>query len=114
MTIVFISCVKTKSDKPCLAKDMYQSTLFKYSLRYARKLTTDDKIYILSAKYGVLPLNKHISPYELTLNTFTTRKKKIWAFKCYQQLEALNVNFKEKAYFLCGENYRKYLMQKFP
>jgi len=35
--------------------------------RYARKLTTPDKIYILSAKYGLLKMTDVIEPYNTTL-----------------------------------------------
>lgn len=50
-----------------MAKDMYVSDLFKKSLEYARRLNPA-KIYILSAKYGLLELDDMIEPYEITLN----------------------------------------------
>lgn len=65
--IVFLSCVKTKQDHRCRADEMYISPLFKLSLRYAQSLNPR-KIFILSAKYGLLELNDIIDPYELTLN----------------------------------------------
>lgn len=65
---VFISCVSKKKDCTCEAKDLYNSTYFDYCLKYARTLTDDKNIYILSALYGVLELTDIISPYEKTLN----------------------------------------------
>lgn len=50
--IGLISCVSKKLNCKTKAKDLYTSPLFKYSLAYARKLNPD-KIYILSAKYGL-------------------------------------------------------------
>ena len=45
---------------------MYQSPLFKYSLKHARKLNPDN-IYILSAHYHLLDLETEIETYDVTL-----------------------------------------------
>ena len=110
--ICFISCVKKKQNKKCIAKDMYISNYFKYLLKYAYK-TNSDKIFILSAKYGVLELNDKIEPYEKCLNNVTEKEKKEWAFKCYNQLKQKNIDFNDKTIWLCGKNYKKYLIKKF-
>lgn len=110
--IVFIGCVKLKQNKSCTAETLYNSTLFKCALNYAKKLKPR-KIFILSAKHGVLELNDVIAPYNETLNTKTKREKQLWAYKCYCQLKEKEINFNEPVVWLCGENYRKYLMQKF-
>ena len=110
--IVFLSCVKSKQTKRCAAKDMYISDLFKKSLEYAKQLRPR-KIYILSAKYGLLELEDVIEPYELTLNTMTQSQQKIWAYKVLKQCQQKNIDFNERAVFLCGNNYRKYLTRKF-
>lgn len=66
---VFISCSKSKLDKPCKAQEMYSpSDIFTKRFTYARKVTSRDKIFILSAKYGLLRLDDVIEPYELFLN----------------------------------------------
>lgn len=110
--VIFLSCVKQKRDKPCLAKDMYISDLFKKSLEYAKRLNPR-KIYILSAKYGLLELDEIIYPYNLTLNSMTEKERKIWAYKVIKQCEKKGVDFSEKTIFLCGNNYRKYVIRKF-
>ena len=111
--IVFLSCVKTKQDHRCRAEDMYISPLFKLSLSYARSLDPR-RIFILSAKYGLLELNDIIDPYELTLNHMGERERKRWAYDICMELERKGIRYTEKAVFLCGINYRKYLMVKFP
>ena len=40
-TIVLISCVSKKLDKPCKVKDLYVSALFKKSWEYANKINPD-------------------------------------------------------------------------
>lgn len=111
--IVFLSYVKSKNNKSCEAQHMYVSDLFKKSLQYAKSLNPK-KIYILSAKYGVLELTDVIEPYELTLNNMTEKERKIWAYKVIKQCEEKNIDFSETALFLCGSNYRRYVMTKFP
>lgn len=67
MKIALIACCKKKKESQCRACEMYQSTLFKLSYKYAEK-TGCDEIYILSAKYGLLDKDKIIAPYDETLN----------------------------------------------
>ena len=110
--IVFLSCVKSKRDSPCAARDMYTSDLFQKSLAYAMQLKPR-KVYILSAKYGLLELDDQIEPYNQTLNEMSEEKKKAWAYKVCKQCESKGISYSEEAIFLCGNNYRKYLMRKF-
>ena len=75
--IGLISCVKSKANRRCEAKDMYVSPLFKYMYAYAKKRCKE--VYILSAKYGLLSENTPIAPYNITLNSMSERQKKEWA-----------------------------------
>lgn len=110
---VFISCVKSKKTKPSKASELYISSLFKYSFRYALSLTKRDKIFILSAKYGLVKPDDIIQPYELTLNNMNKRQRQEWAYKVYKQLVREGVSFDEKAIFLCGKKYREFIIKKF-
>jgi hypothetical protein len=107
--IVLISCVSQKLSHKSKAKDMYISSLFKYNLKYAKSLNPDT-IYILSAKYGLLDLNKEIEPYNLTLNTMKSGEIKDWAIKVLNQLNKVTDLQNDEFIFLAGENYRKYLI----
>ena len=111
--IVFISCVKNKNEYPCAARDMYISDLFKKSLSYAEQLSESATIYILSAKYGLLELDRHIEPYELTLNTMNKKQRKEWADKVLMQCKDKGVSFDDEVIFLCGKKYREFLMEEF-
>ena len=110
--IMFLSCTKLKRNSPCKARDMYISDLFQKSLAYAMQLNPRN-IYILSAKYGLLGLDDYIEPYNQTLNDMHEEERKRWAYKVYRQCESKGISYDEEAIFLCGNNYRKYLMQKF-
>ncbi len=107
--IVLISCVSVKLSRKAKAEELYISPLFKYGLAYAKTLQPD-KIYILSAKYGVLELDKIIEPYNTTLNTMSSKEIKEWSEKVLIQLkEKIDLN-SDKIIFLAGDNYRKYLI----
>lgn len=106
MKIVLISCVKKKADKPCKAKDMYQSDWFKKAYTYAKN-KNPDKIFILSAKYGVLGEDDMIEPYDLTLNKMHAAGRQNWAKSVIGTLRKCT-NIKEDEFIiLAGKKYRE-------
>jgi len=107
--ILLISCVKSKLDRPAKAKNLYTSTQFKKSLQYANKLKPD-KIFILSAKYGLVELEQVLTPYEKTLKTMSASEKRDWSAKVLSSLrQHVNLN-KDLFIILAGVDYRKYLL----
>jgi len=102
---VFISCVAKKKNVPALVKDIYISSLFTKSLDYARTLTSDENIFILSAKHGVLKLNDYIEPYDQTLNTMNQSSREEWYSKVAVQLKRMDHDFKEPTCILAGKRY---------
>jgi len=109
-TIVCISCVKSKRTSECAAKDMYTSALFRLMFRYAQKLGPQ-KIFILSAKYGLLKPDDVIAPYEKTLKTMNTAERLAWAEAVLSRLrEEANLQ-EDKFIFLAGKPYRENLVR---
>ena len=110
--VVLISCVKSKLNVPAKAKDLYTSDLFRSAIVYAYYLKAD-KIFILSAKYGLLELDQVIAPYEMTLNKMGEPQKRAWAGTVINALRQ-KTNFQSDLFIiLAGENYRKYLIPAF-
>ena len=107
--IVLVSCVKSKLGKPAKAMFMYTSPLFRKNLHYATTLEPD-RIFILSAKYGLLELQQIIEPYEMTLNTMKEAEKKAWAKRVLHVLKTKTDLQNDHFVFLAGQNYRKYLI----
>lgn len=107
--IVLISCVSKKLDRKAKAKNLYLSPLFKYALSYANTLNPD-KIFILSAKYGLVSLDEEIEPYEKTLNAMKTNERKEWAEKVLLKLKEVSNLNEDEFIFLAGNNYRKFLI----
>jgi cytoplasmic iron level regulating protein YaaA (DUF328/UPF0246 family) len=65
--LVIISCVNSKENSARPAHKLYKGQYFKMSLAYALTLTDATNIRILSSKYGLLPLDKIINPYQLRI-----------------------------------------------
>lgn len=87
MKIVLISCSKSKRNVVCPAADMYMpSPLFSKSYEYAKGIA--DKVYILSAKHGLLDEDAIISPYNLTLSEMDSEQRNQWSRNVLSQLES--------------------------
>jgi len=106
--IILIACASKKLSHRAKTKDLYISPLFKYTLKYAQCLNPD-KIFILSAKHGLLGLDEEIGPYDNTLNSKSQREIKEWAEGVLTQLRKVADLKKDNFIFLAGKNYRRYL-----
>jgi hypothetical protein len=107
--IVLISCVSKKLSHAAKAHELYTSPLFQYNLRYA-KLLDPDKIFILSAKHGLLDLDEKIEPYNQTLNTMHSNEIKKWADSVLADLQKVSDLEGDEFVFLAGERYRRFLL----
>jgi len=111
MKIALIGCVKKKVSYKTKAESLYDSTLFKYSLQYAKQEA--NKVFILSAKYGLLALDTFIEPYEVTLNTFLEQQKIEWSNRVFKQIKK-EIGLDNQFIYLCGSNYKQYLIDRIP
>ena len=109
MKIVLIACASKKLSSKAKAKDVYTSSLFKLNLKYANSISAD-KIFILSAKHGLLDLEKEIEPYNQTLNNMKDEEIKAWADNVLQSLAQFSNLNEDEFVFLAGEKYRKHLI----
>ena len=110
--IILIACAGKKLTRRAKAETLYNSELFKRSLRYAKKLhaaNCANAIYILSAKHRLLALDREIEPYDKTLNTMPAAEVKAWADEVLTQLREICDLNKTEFIFLAGKNYQKYL-----
>ena len=69
--VALIACCKKKMDTavPVPAHQLYRGQLFQAQLAYARQVLklSDERIYVLSAKYRLIGIQEKILPYEKTL-----------------------------------------------
>lgn len=105
--IYLVSCVSSKADKPCQARDLYQSEWFRRARRYVESKGTP--WYILSAEHGVLDPNDLVAPYERTLNKMPISERRQWAERVSQKLAAL-IAPESQIVILAGKPYREFLI----
>jgi hypothetical protein len=107
--VVLLSCVKSKRAQCCPAVDMYTSPLFRKMLAYAKSLNPK-RIFILSAKYGLLSPDDPIEPYELTLKKMKTGERRTWAENVLAALRQSCDLDADEFVFLAGMAYRENLV----
>ncbi len=108
-TVVLISCVSRKLKYAAKAQDLYVSSLFKLSYRYAG-LLAPDFIFILSAKHGLISSDDIIAPYNMTLNDMKEKKVKEGRDEVLTELARRADLEQDRFVFLAGKKYRKYLL----
>jgi hypothetical protein len=100
--IGFVACSKTKNSLRLPAAALYTSPLFRKSLLAA--IDQSERVYILSAKHGLLNCNDVIEPYELTLKTMKRSDRIAWGYRVGAQLDSV-LRPCDSAMLLCGKEY---------
>lgn len=67
LPVVIVSCGKGKRDTPARAGDLYTGNYFKSALGYARSITCECNVFIVSARYGLVKTNQVLRPYNLKM-----------------------------------------------
>ena len=108
--VVLVSCSSGKESQAAPAEELYNSDLFKKQLEYAKKLTNPNDIYIISAKYHLVPLRAKIEPYNKTLKDMPATDREKWADVVLSQLKKKGYDLqRDKFVILAGNAYRQYL-----
>jgi hypothetical protein len=107
MRIALISCGKQKLVGSHPAKELYISTLFRFAHTHAVRYF--DKVFILSAKYGLLSPDEVIADYDLTLTGMRDEERKRWADSVLLQMKE-HVRNGDELHFFCGSKYRAHLI----
>ncbi|EHL05566.1 hypothetical protein HMPREF0322_03786 [Desulfitobacterium hafniense DP7] len=109
--VVLISCSKAKRSVPCAARLLYDaSNLFRKSLAYAQTISND--IYVISSKYGLVPLDEVIAPYDDTLNDKSAAELAAWGQRIVEQIRNRHDISNTEFVILAGKNYY-YPLQKY-
>ncbi|MBI2635153.1 MAG: hypothetical protein HYW79_01250 [Parcubacteria group bacterium] len=108
MKVALVSCVKNKRDGRYKAKDIYISSLFRLAWKYAS--SHFDKVFILSAKHGLLEPSKLIRQYDVTLNNMAVCERKQWSRKVVKQIRRRIIKSAE-IHFFCGKKYREFIVK---
>ncbi len=112
--VFLIPCCGPKLKHASQARELYQSTIFKYTLEIVLDdAKDDDRVFILSALYGLVELDEVINPYDYTLANSNTEYKKEWSNTVLDQLEYLGLSLEKDEFIVyAGKHYNKYLLPK--
>jgi hypothetical protein len=105
-TIILVSCCAEKHHAPAMARDLYQSPLFKLARRYAEQ--TGHEWYILSALHHVVDPQSWVHPYDQRLST---KHKAMQEWGRWTSMQLIQKTNGEPTRFvsLCGQAYTRYL-----
>jgi hypothetical protein len=84
-TIYLVSCVSKKGATRTQARDLYKSDWFLKARHYVE--STGRPWFILSAKYGLVPPDQILDPYEQSLNAMHKSDRKKWARMVEAEME---------------------------
>lgn len=72
MKVVLINCARTKKSYPCTAAEMWsEGRLFSKCLAYARSITDDEHIHIVTFAHGLMDLTDMVEPYDRPPSSFS-------------------------------------------
>jgi hypothetical protein len=100
LKIGLVSCGKGKFVGMHATRDLYTSTLFKESLKWAEARC--DVVYVISDKHGLLPLDQQVEDYEVDLGSFTKDERDEWGRRVRA---ALHLKAPVEVFILAGELY---------
>lgn len=105
--IILVSCGSEKHSGKHKAKDLYTGSLFTASLEYAQHIKQDnDRVYIVSGKYGLVPLDKEIESYDIYLPDQSEEYKEKWSEKIKTQFKRAGIDLENDVVIsLCAETY---------
>ncbi len=113
--IVLLSCTKAKLDKLSPAQELYSpSPMFQKTKAYGETLKPD-KTFILSAKHHLVPMEKELEPYDLTLKNMKKDEKEQWGKTVISQMNDRGIKPESDTFiFLAGSEYIKPLKDHIP
>ncbi|HHV96807.1 MAG TPA: hypothetical protein GXX37_10115 [Clostridiaceae bacterium] len=109
MRIALLQCTSRKKSNKCQASELYSESP-RFRLSYTLAKLVANKIYILSAKYGLVPENMIIEPYNETLKDKSALERLVWAEKVLNDLRNVSDLECDEFIFLTSEVYHENLV----
>jgi len=108
--VALIACCARKLSHSASARELYQGTLFRYSVRYVEQVL-HIPWYVLSAKWGLVRPDQELAPYNETLRDASKSVRRAWAWGVAQALGKQELNTGERTWLLfAGREYRDALV----
>jgi len=100
---------QTKKTYKCPARELYSESPWFCEAYYYAKLVTD-RIFILSAKYGLVPENMIIEPYNETLRNKEIEERRVWGQMILDGLGKVSDLEQDEFIILAGRSYYENLL----
>ncbi len=85
--VVLVGCGAAKLSRRAPARELYTSNLFRMSLTYAQKIAAVERVFVLSAMHGIVPLDQELKPYERKLSDYGGKQdREAWGGRTIGQL----------------------------
>jgi hypothetical protein len=78
-TVALIGCSGKKAPHAAIPCLLYLGTRFQRSLDVAITRLKVERVFVVSAKHGLLPLYEKIEPYDESLAALTIEERRAWA-----------------------------------
>ena len=101
--IAILTCGKSKQRVPAKAIDIYIGNIFQKKLAYVKAFYPNVDIYILSAKYGIIPADLVIEPYDKMVPLREDDFFREWSQMVTEQLQSFDKT--EDIVFLGNQHY---------
>jgi hypothetical protein len=109
MRIALLSCTSSKKNYKCETCELYsESPRFRLAYEYAKLIA--DRVFILSAKYGLLQEFDIIEPYNEILNEKTTQERRLWSDKVINELKVVSNLQEDEFIVIAGESYNEFIL----
>lgn len=109
MKVALLSCTSKKKSYKCSASEMYSESP-RFALAYEYAKMTCDEVYVLSAKYGLIPEDMEIEPYDETLKDKSTHERRAWSEKVLHNLNNIASFQNDEFLVLAGVAYNEYIL----
>jgi hypothetical protein len=108
-TYYLVACVSEKVSSCRPAEELYQSDWFRKARSYViREMKSEDKWFILSAKYHLVSPRQPLEPYDETLKYMRKPERLRWARQVLEQLQEV-LQRGDTVVILAGDRYREFL-----
>lgn len=109
MRIALITCTSRKKAYKCPARELYsESPRFRLAYTFAKLVA--NKIFILSSKYGLVPEDAILEPYDETLHDKSPREKLVWAERVVKELRRVSDLERDEFIIIAGRDYYENLL----
>jgi hypothetical protein len=99
---IVIGCTIHKAEARTTAEKLYRGRVFDQALAYALAATERERIFIVSALYGLLHLDDEAGPYDLTLGDLSRFERRQWGARVRDQIVTLKTS---RIVALAGKSY---------